>query len=102
MGTEALMPHVQSGRLRAFAVTTAQRLQAYPNIPSIAEAGGLLEVRRGGMARADRAQGRAARRPLAKLNGALDTGLKAPELNAKLEPTGGVCCKAAQRNSSAR
>lgn len=40
-GTEALMPHVQSGRLRAFAVTTAKRLQAYPDIPSIAESGGL-------------------------------------------------------------
>jgi tripartite-type tricarboxylate transporter receptor subunit TctC len=86
-GTEALMPHVQSGRLRAFAVTTAQRLQAYPNIPSIAEAGGLPEydvVAWHGLI----APKGVPPAVLAKLNGALDAGLKAPELNAKLEPTG--------------
>ena len=33
------LPHVQAGRLRALAVTTAARSPAVPNIPTIAEAG---------------------------------------------------------------
>ena len=86
-GTEALMPHVQSGRLRAFAVTTAQRLQAYPDIPSIAEAGGLPDydvVAWHGLI----APKGVPPAVVAKINAALDTGLKTPELNARLEPTG--------------
>lgn len=86
-GTEALMPHVQSGRLRALAVTTAQRLQAYPDIPSIAEAGGLPDydvVAWHGLV----APKGVPPAVIAKLNGALATGLKAPELGAKLDPTG--------------
>jgi tripartite-type tricarboxylate transporter receptor subunit TctC len=34
----ALIPHVRSGRLRAFAVTTEQRSPAMPDVPAIAEA----------------------------------------------------------------
>jgi len=85
-GTEALMPHVKSGRLRALAVTTAQRLPAYPDIPSVAESGlpdydvvawhGLIAPK--GLPPA----------VLAKINGVLNAGLKAPELVAQLEPTG--------------
>ena len=33
------MPHIQSGKLRAIAVTTAKRSSALPNVPTIAEAG---------------------------------------------------------------
>jgi tripartite-type tricarboxylate transporter receptor subunit TctC len=33
------LPHVRAGRLRALAVTTAHRLAAEPNIPTVAEAG---------------------------------------------------------------
>jgi tripartite-type tricarboxylate transporter receptor subunit TctC len=33
------MPHIQSGKLRAIAVTTAKRSTALPNVPTIAEAG---------------------------------------------------------------
>ena len=33
------LPHVKSGRLRAIAVTTANRLPAEPNVPPLAEAG---------------------------------------------------------------
>jgi tripartite-type tricarboxylate transporter receptor subunit TctC len=36
----AAMPHIRSGRLRAFAVTSAQRSQALPDLPTVAEAGG--------------------------------------------------------------
>jgi tripartite-type tricarboxylate transporter receptor subunit TctC len=34
-----VMPHVRAGRLRALAVTTAQRLPVEPDIPTVAEAG---------------------------------------------------------------
>lgn len=37
--TAATLPHVRSGRLRALAVTTPQRLAVEPNIPTVAEAG---------------------------------------------------------------
>ncbi|MDR0225429.1 MAG: tripartite tricarboxylate transporter substrate binding protein [Burkholderiaceae bacterium] len=85
-GTEALMQHVKSGKLHALAVTTAQRLPAYPEIPAVAESGlpdydvvawhGLLAPRNLPAA------------VLARINGALDAGLKAPALLAQLEPTG--------------
>ncbi len=35
----AMMPHVQAGRLRAIAITSAKRSPAVPNIPTVAEAG---------------------------------------------------------------
>jgi tripartite-type tricarboxylate transporter receptor subunit TctC len=35
----SVMPHIQSGRLRALAVTTAKRMQALPQLPTVAEAG---------------------------------------------------------------
>jgi len=35
----AAMPHVQSGRLRALAITSAQPLDAFPNVPTFAQAG---------------------------------------------------------------
>ena len=34
-----VLPHVKSGRLRALAVTSAQRLAAAPELPTIAESG---------------------------------------------------------------
>ena len=85
-GTEALMQHVKSGKLRALAVTTAQRLQAYPDIPSVAESGlpdydvvawhGLVAPK--GLPPA----------VLAQLNDALNAGLQSKTLAAQLEPTG--------------
>jgi len=33
------LPHVRSGKLRGIAVTTAQRVTAEPNIPTVAESG---------------------------------------------------------------
>ena len=38
-GIAAALPHVKSGRLRAVAVTTAQRVPAVPDVPTIAESG---------------------------------------------------------------
>jgi tripartite-type tricarboxylate transporter receptor subunit TctC len=37
--TAAALPHVQGGRLRALGITSARRSQAYPDVPTIAEAG---------------------------------------------------------------
>ncbi|RPI43754.1 MAG: tripartite tricarboxylate transporter substrate binding protein [Betaproteobacteria bacterium] len=37
--TAAALPHVQRGRLRALGVSSAKRSQAYPGVPTIAEAG---------------------------------------------------------------
>lgn len=38
-GTPALLPHVRSGRLRALAVSSAQRIAALPEVPTVAESG---------------------------------------------------------------
>jgi tripartite-type tricarboxylate transporter receptor subunit TctC len=35
----SVMPHIRSGRLRALAVTTARRMHAMPELPTVAEAG---------------------------------------------------------------
>jgi tripartite-type tricarboxylate transporter receptor subunit TctC len=37
--TASAMPHVQAGKLRALAVTTAKRIPALPSTPTVAEAG---------------------------------------------------------------
>ena len=37
--TAAALPHVQGGRLRALGISSARRSQAYPDVPTIAEAG---------------------------------------------------------------
>lgn len=38
-GMPPLMPHIKSGRLRALAVTTAQRVEQLPQLPTFAESG---------------------------------------------------------------
>src|ERR1051325_1221365 len=37
--TATAMPHVQAGKLKALAVTTAKRTPALPNVPTVAESG---------------------------------------------------------------
>src|SRR3989442_1096108 len=37
--TATALPHVQAGKLRAIAVTTAKRIPALPNVPTVAESG---------------------------------------------------------------
>ena len=41
MSTSLALPHIQAGKLRALAVTTAARSTALPHIPTVAEAAGL-------------------------------------------------------------
>ena len=38
-GTPALLPHIQSGKLRAIAVGTRERIAALPDVPTVAEMG---------------------------------------------------------------
>jgi tripartite-type tricarboxylate transporter receptor subunit TctC len=38
-GSPAVLPHVKSGRLRAIAVSSAQRLPVLPDVPTVAESG---------------------------------------------------------------
>lgn len=85
-GTEALMQHVKSGKLRALAVTTDKRLAAYPDIPTMAEAGvpGYDVVAWHGLIAPKGVPPEIIR----KLNDALNAGLSSKEIVAKLEPTG--------------
>jgi tripartite-type tricarboxylate transporter receptor subunit TctC len=38
-GAPAVLPHIRSGRLRALAVSSAQRIAALPEVPTVAESG---------------------------------------------------------------
>lgn len=82
----SVLPHARSGRLRALAVTTAQRLAAEPDIPTVAESGvpgyevvlwhGLIGPK--GLPRAT----------VDRINGAATKVLKLPETAEKLQSDG--------------
>jgi tripartite-type tricarboxylate transporter receptor subunit TctC len=92
-GTSVLLPLIQSGKLRALAVTSAKRIPQLPDVPTMIESGypkfvstswtGLL------------APLHTPAEVIAKLNAQVNAGLKTPELKdalAKLsnEPIGGT------------
>ena len=92
-GTSVLLPLIQAGRLRALAVTTPKRIPQLPDVPTMVESGfpdfvstswtGLL------------APVHTPQPIIAKLNAAINDGLKTPELKTALErlsnaPLGGT------------
>ena len=80
-------PHVQSGRLKALAVTTRQRLGAVPNLPTIAEAAGqpgFEAVSWGGVM----VPANTPRTVVAKLNVEINRTLKLPEFREQLAKVG--------------
>ncbi|HEY0336296.1 MAG TPA: tripartite tricarboxylate transporter substrate binding protein [Burkholderiales bacterium] len=91
-GVPALVPHIQSGRVRAIAIGSLKRFPALPNVPTFDESGvkgyeattwfGLL------------APAKTPRDILARLNVEVDKALKNPDIKEKflndgLEPMGG-------------
>jgi len=92
-GTGVLLPLIQGGQLRALAVTAAQRNPALPEVPTVEESGypGFVT---GGWTGLLGPAGLPA--PIvAKLNAAINAGLKAPALTAALakfhaDPLGGT------------
>ena len=85
-GSSSLMPHVRSGRLRALGVTTAARVQALPDIPTIAEAGlpGYEAVQWHGML----APARTPREIITRLHKELTAMLRMPEARERLARDG--------------
>jgi tripartite-type tricarboxylate transporter receptor subunit TctC len=82
----AILPHVQSGGVRALAVTTTKRSVALPDLPTIAEAGlpGYDANTWGGIL----APAGTAKDVVAKLNAEINQALAAEEVRAKLVANG--------------
>jgi tripartite-type tricarboxylate transporter receptor subunit TctC len=88
LGTSlAVLPHVNSGRLRGLAVTSARRVSAVPDLPTIAESGvpGFdVSAWNGVFVPAG-----VPAPILARLNADIAAAVKAPELRARLAADGG-------------
>lgn len=82
----AVLPHLRSGRLKAIAVTTEKRVEAVPDVPTVAEAGfpsltafnWYAVVGPAGMPQS----------VITKLNAAFNQVLRDPEIKIKLEDQG--------------
>ena len=90
---QTMMPHVQAGKLRALAMTSAKRWPAAPEVPTIAEAG--YPTLTGGSWIGLLAPAKTPRDALARLSGAAQQAIAAPDLHAKLvgygiDPVGGT------------
>jgi tripartite-type tricarboxylate transporter receptor subunit TctC len=88
----AALPYVQSGRLRAIAVSTRERLPTLPDVPTIDESGA-----ESGLSGFDGGSWQGVVMPagapldiVAAVNGALVRALAAPEAKAKILAMGGV------------
>ena len=79
-------PHVQSGKLKALAVTTTKRLAAKPDLPTVAELGmpGFEAVSWGGVM----VPANTPRPIVAKLNAEINRILKLPEFRERLAKVG--------------
>jgi tripartite-type tricarboxylate transporter receptor subunit TctC len=80
--TGTLLPHIESGKLRALAVTSSSRNPVLANVPTMVEAGVrdyVLDFWTGVVAPAGTPPD-----VIAKLNAAINDGLKTPELTASM------------------
>jgi tripartite-type tricarboxylate transporter receptor subunit TctC len=92
-GVSVLLPLIESGKLRALAVTSAKRLPQLPDVPTMTESGfpGFVSTSWTGLL----APAHTPRAVIDKLNAQINEGLKTPELKAALarvsnEPVGGT------------
>jgi tripartite-type tricarboxylate transporter receptor subunit TctC len=92
-GTSVLLPLIQSGRLRALAVTTPKRIPQLPDVPTMVESGfpNFVSTSWTGLL----APAHTPQPVIARLNAAINEGLKTPELRTALErlsnePLGGT------------
>jgi tripartite-type tricarboxylate transporter receptor subunit TctC len=88
-GAPAVIGHIKSGQLRALAVSSPKRLDALPDLPTVAEATGLKDFE------ADQWYGVVApagtpREVISKLNAQINAALNTPELKARLGAEGAV------------
>ena len=88
VNTAAVMPHIQSGKLRPIAVATAQRNAALPDVPSIAESG--LPGYEALLFYALVAPARTPRAIVAKLNDAVAKAKRSPAVKQQLTAMGAV------------
>jgi len=94
-GTPAVLPHIKSGRLRALAVSSAQRLAALPEVPTVAESGypGFEADQWYGIV----APAGTPAAIVARLNGEINKALALPELAQQLAVEGAVPSPATPR-----
>ena len=88
VNTAAVMPHIQSGRLRPIAVATAQRNAALPDVPSIAESG--LPGYEALLFYALVAPAKTPRAIVLKLNDAVNKAKRSPAVRQQLATMGAV------------
>jgi tripartite-type tricarboxylate transporter receptor subunit TctC len=87
-GAPAVMPHVNSGRLRALAVSSLTRLPSLPNIPTLAESG-LSGFEANGWYGIVAPAG-TPREIVARLNAEIRRIVATPELRARLDAEGAI------------
>jgi len=84
--SQALVPHVKSGKLRALGITSGKRLGGMPDIPTVAESGlpGYEAYGWFGLA----APARTPPAVLTAINGAVNKALQLPEMKSRLAELG--------------
>jgi tripartite-type tricarboxylate transporter receptor subunit TctC len=84
--SQALMPHVKSGRLRALGITSAKRLPLMPEVPTVAESGlpGYEAYGWFGLV----APARVPRPLVTAINAEVNRSLQSPEMKARLAELG--------------